>query len=396
MEEKELSEFLKKFYSNQHTEEEHQLFINWLYNQDAGQVERVIDLYRAMAADGQMSFNPQLAQKIEDRLNSLQVYENNEIKTVKLWPKVRKLVAAACILIVCGVAGKYVLNQAGKSKVADGQFSTTKIVQGGNRAVLALANGQKIILDTAGVGKLTNSGSAVIYKAKDGQIVFDASVLKAQKAGTEIAYNTLSTPRGGQYTVKLPDGSTVWLNAVSSLKFPSVFSGNQRVVELSGEGYFEISKDKSRPFRVKTGTQDVEVLGTHFNINAYLDEPVVATTLLEGSIKVAQRSSGKTALLTPGQQSRMGTGINILEVDTEQFVDWKDGYFKFSRENIQSIMRKVARWYDVEVVYEGNMTQEGFVGTVPRSKDIVEVLNALKLTGVIDYKIEGKKVIITP
>ncbi|MCD0487569.1 FecR domain-containing protein [Pedobacter sp. MC2016-14] len=393
MEEKELSEFLKKFYNNQHNEQEHQLFINWLYNQDAGQVERVMDLYRGMAVEQQMSFDPKLAQKIEARLNSLQGYENTEVQTVKLWPKFRNIVAAACILIVCGVAGKYLLNPAGKNTAADGQLSKIKIVQGGNKAVLALANGQKIILDTAGVGKLTNSGNAVIYKAKDGQIVFDASELKA---GTEIAYNTLSTPRGGQYTVKLPDGSTVWLNSESSLKFPSVFSAKQRSVELIGEGYFEISKDKTRPFRVRTSTQDVEVLGTHFNINAYLDEPVVATTLLEGSVKVAQRSSGKTELLRPGQQSRIGASFNILEVDTEPFIDWKEGYFKFSRENIQSIMRKVARWYDVEVIYEGNITHEGFVGTVPRSKDIVEVLNALKLTGVIDYKIEGKKVIITP
>jgi transmembrane sensor len=394
MKEKELSEFLEKFSGNQHTEQEHDVFLNWIRGLSRAELEKVMDRYQELGIEFNEMTYPQLAQKIEDRLNTLGVDEHTRNRTVKLWPKL-KHIAIAGMLILCTAAGLYYFNATQKHHVFVGnKVLKNRILQGGNEAVLSLADGSEIVLDAAKVGKLAEQGHTAIYKEKDGQVVFDASALSAKSS--EITYNLLSTPRGGQYMLKLPDGSKVWLNSASSLRFPTAFSGKERMVELTGEGYFEVVKDKTKPFRVKTATQSVEVLGTHFNINAYPEEPAVATTLLEGSVKVTRSGTDKIQFLKPGQQARLTTYFTLSEVDPENFVDWKDGCFRFSRENIQSIMRKVSRWYDVDVVYEGIPTKEGFVGTVPRSKEIKEVLNALKLTGVMNYRIEGKQVIITP
>jgi transmembrane sensor len=394
MKEKELSEFLEKFSGNQHTEQEHDVFLNWIRGLSRAELEKVMDRYQELGIEFNEMTYPQLAQKIEDRLNTLDVDEHTRNRTVKLWPKL-KHIAIAGMLILCTAAGLYYFNATQKHNVFVGnKVLKNRILQGGNKAVLSLADGSEIVLDAAKVGKLAEQGHTAIYKEKDGQVVFDASALSAKSS--EITYNLLSTPRGGQYMLKLPDGSKVWLNSASSLRFPTAFSGKERMVELTGEGYFEVVKDKTKPFRVKTATQSVEVLGTHFNINAYPEEPAVATTLLEGSVRITRSGTDKIQFLKPGQQARLTTYFTLSEVDPENFVDWKDGCFRFSRENIQSIMRKVSRWYDVDVVYEGIPTKEGFVGTVPRSKEIKEVLNALKLTGVMNYRIEGKQVIITP
>ncbi len=396
MEEQQLWAFFKKFSQNQHTEVEHQSFLDWLYTLPSTEIESVMKMYSEMASLDQQ-IHPQLAEKIESRLNELErpVIERAEPK--KLWPLMLKIAVAACLVLI-GAAYFYT------SKVRIHQVnefaanhSMKKIIHGGNRAILSLANGSTIVLDSVPVGKLANTQNIAVYKAKDGQIVFDASALANKNAVTEeIAYNTLSTPRGGQYFIKLTDGSKVWLNAGSSLKFPTAFSKTQRDVELNGEAYFEIAKDSSRPFRVKTATQSLQVLGTHFNVNAYSDENVVATTLLEGSVEISQLKTGRKQMLKPGQQARLGTDILVTNVDAEQFIDWKNGYFKFSRENIQSIMRKISRWYDVDVKYEGRITNEGFVGTIQRSKDISEVLKTLKLTGEINFKIEGKTITVSP
>jgi ferric-dicitrate binding protein FerR (iron transport regulator) len=200
--------------------------------------------------------------------------------------------------------------------------------------------------------------------------------------------------------VKLPDGTKVWLNAASSIRFLPAFSAKERSVEVTGEAYFEVEKDSKRPFKVKTALQEVQVLGTSFNINSYTDEPRTTTTLLDGSVRVALLNSNDGTLLKPGQQARVdhagNNAISIATVDPQQFVDWKDGYFKFSRDNIQSIMRKIARWYDVDIAYSGEVTKEGFVGAIKRSEDISEVLQTLKLTGIIHFKIEGKTVTVLP
>nr|WP_255526823.1 FecR family protein [Pedobacter sp. MC2016-24] len=215
---------------------------------------------------------------------------------------------------------------------------------------------------------------------------------------------TVTTPMGGTYQISLPDGSKVWLNAASSLTFPSNFDGQRdRRVEVKGEAYFEISKayvkqgghEKRQAFVVVTNKQEIEVLGTHFNVKNYEDEPGVRTTLLEGSIKVSAGAERK--IIVPGQQAfSNGAGIEVSSVNVSDVVAWKDGNFQFNDENIENVMRAISRWYDVDIVFKGAITREKFGGTISRSKPIAEVLASLEETGYVKFKIEGRRVIIMP
>jgi ferric-dicitrate binding protein FerR (iron transport regulator) len=400
MEEKQLKEFFDRFSRNEHTEEEHAQFINWLNTLSARDTENILKKYQQTVTGTVWLADPHLAEKIEQRINAL---STSEARQITLWTPVKKYAAAACILVV-SAAAFYLIKAPEKTTeqaVLKKAAVKSNIVQGRNAAILTLADGTVITLDSAKVGNLANQDNVAVFKTNDGQIAFDATRMSSQqKRSDQLNYYSLSTPRGGQYFVKLPDGTKVWLNAASSIKFLSEFSAKERLVELSGEAYFEVEKDNKRPFIVKTALQEVQVLGTSFNINSYSDEPHTTTTLLNGSIRVALPGNNAGTLLKPGQQARLAnTGdnvINVATVDPQQFVDWKDGYFKFSRDSIQSIMRKIARWYDVDVVYSGNVTKEGFVGTIKRSEDISEVLQTLKLTGIINFKIEGKTITVLP
>ena len=380
MEENRVSEFLDKFSRNQHSDSEHQQFVDWMRTLSADEISTLLDRYAEMNKDNESVAPLFLINKIENRLNQLEV---EEVKTVSLWPKILKI-AVACILLIS--ASLFIYKH---TIFTNDQFIAENVIKaGGNRAILKLADGSEIVLDTAKLGMLATE----VVKTDVGQVSFKGT---DEETVDPNAYHFISIPRGGQYSIVLPDGTKVWINASSSLKFPASFAVNERLVELTGEAYFEVSKDKSKPFKVKTPTQLLEVLGTHFNVNAYTDEPSVATTLMEGSVKLSALSNGKTQLLKPGQQAKLTSDFNISTVDTDIAIDWKNGNFKFAEESIATIMRKVSRWYDVDVVYQGEITDEGFVGSVPRSKNIEEVLNALKLTGLINYKISGKQVTIT-
>jgi ferric-dicitrate binding protein FerR (iron transport regulator) len=214
-------------------------------------------------------------------------------------------------------------------------------------------------------------------------------------------YNTITTPRGGQYQVTLSDGTKVWLNAASSIRFPVLFTGNERKVEITGEAYFEVAKNVSKPFKVKTISSEVEVLGTHFNVNAYDDEAVAKTTLLEGLVKVSvPQTGGKLAarFLQPGQQSGITKDgrISVLNnADTEEAVAWKNGRFQFRSADLKSILRQISRWYDVDVVYKGNVDLH-FTGQLTRDDYVSKVFDKLALTGEVHFKIEGKKIIVSP
>lgn len=387
MEEKQLSTFLEKFSRNQHTGQEHEQFINWIKTLSVEEVNDIQNKYEEINKEGYSIASPILVAKIENRLDQFE--EDGDQKVIPLWPKILK-VAVACLVLVGTVLlfyqKTYLLND--KQQVAQ-----HLIKQGGSKALLKLADGSEIILDSAKLGMLTSQNGTDVIKTEVGQVSFKTTGKQAQNPGT---YNFISIPRGGQYIIELPDGSKIWLNSASSLKFPAVFDKNERLVELTGEAYFEVAKDKTRSFKVKTTTQSLEVLGTHFNINAYADEPAVATTLMEGSVKLSALGSGKVQMLKPGQQAKLTGAFKVNNVDTDIAIDWKNGDFRFSNENIEAIMRKVSRWYDVDVIYQGDLTNEGFVGKVPRSKNITEVLNALKLTGLINYKISGKQITITP
>lgn len=274
------------------------------------------------------------------------------------------------------------------------------ISPGGNKALLTLSDGSTITLDDAAAGELAKQAGVSISKTANGELIYtiEGSSLNSTKAD-ELLYNTIQTPKGGQYQVVLPDGSKVWLNAESSLRYPTSFNGNVRSVELTGEAYFEVTKNKHLPFKVVSNDHVVEVLGTHFNISAYPDETTVKTTLLEGSVKVLSGRSKQSRLLKPGEQSKVGYAdneISIQQVNTEEAVAWKNGYFFFNDEDLKSIMNKFARWYNVEVEYKGNVDDLRFGGRVSRSKGLEQALKVIDQTGSVKIKIEGRRVIVMP
>jgi transmembrane sensor len=280
------------------------------------------------------------------------------------------------------------------------KHSRQDIPPGRNRAILVLANGKKIDLDAIKKGAVVHQNGLTITKANNGQLIYAASVSEGQSLQKELSFNTIETPKGGCYSIILPDGTTVWLNAASALKYPIQFSNRERRVELTGEGYFEVAHDKTKPFKVITSTQEIEVLGTHFNVNAYTDENETKTTLLEGSVKLktkqAENIVQRSVVLKPGQQSSLNnTGLEVTEVNVDDAIAWQKGYFKFNRESIQNIMRKLSRWYNIEVVFE---TKKDplllFGGKISQTKNLQAVLQIIEETGNVHFSIEGRRVIV--
>ena len=269
----------------------------------------------------------------------------------------------------------------------------SRVLPGGNKAVLVLADGRRITLDTADNGTIARQGNVQVIKLDSGQLAYNPS---GAGKGNAAGYNTLATPKGGQFRITLPDGTKVWLNAASTLRFPNAFAGAERVVELTGEAYFEVAKNAYMPFRVKVNDMAVQVLGTHFNVMAYPDEPGIRTTLLEGAVKV--RHGAHTVQLVPGQQAQLGPSGDFTmqnNVDVEEVVAWKNGYFHFNHESLQGVMRQIGRWYDAEITYEGRIAPRQFGGKIERSSSVTEVLKILELSEV-HYRIEGKKIIVMP
>ncbi len=303
--------------------------------------------------------------------------------------------AAAAIIICMLSASVYFLFKAKPhpqiSKTENIQSDKNDVAPGKNKAILTLANGSSIILDSAANGTLTTQGNSKILKLNGMR-----SYNTLKNKSSEVLYNTISTPRGGQYQLMLADGSKVWLNAASSLRFPASFAGKERKVELLGEAYFEVAKNAAMPFKVKVNGMEVEVLGTHFNINSYDNESTILTTLLEGSVKINKNNS--SGFLKPGQQAQMNKAgeIKIINnVDVEEAIAWKEGKFQFDRADIHDIMRQLARWYDVDVEYKGNVSSH-FGGTISRDVNLSQVLNMLHLTGEVKFQIEDKKVVVMP
>jgi len=268
------------------------------------------------------------------------------------------------------------------------------IAPGGNRAILTLADGTQIPLDSANAGQLAQQGNTNIIKLDSGQLAYRPAT---GAAATTLLYNTISTPRGGQFRITLPDGTQVWLNASSSLRYPTAFTGRERRVELSGEAYFEVAKNAGMPFRIGSKEMEVEVLGTHFNVMAYDDEEVLKTTLLEGAVKVTRNGSSRQ--LQPGQQARVHRGSGSMDVledaNTEEAVAWKNGFIQFEGQDIKAAMRMLARWYNVEVDYRGAVPAH-FRGIIPRNVPVSQVLKMMELTGEVQFTIEGNKIIVSP
>jgi ferric-dicitrate binding protein FerR (iron transport regulator) len=259
-----------------------------------------------------------------------------------------------------------------------------EIKPGKDRAILTLADGTTIELDSASNGIIGQQGNARITKLPTGELVYTREGSNVQ----EILYNTMTTPKGGQYKLTLPDGSKVWLNAASSITYPAAFAGTDRTVTIKGEAYFEIAKNENMPFHVKANNTTVDVLGTQFNIMAYEEEPTIKTTLLEGAIKVNGR------LLKPGQQA---VNDRIIDnADIEEATAWKNGLFEFNQQPIVSIMRQISRWYDVDIQYERNIKSKTFTGQISRYADIATVLQMMELTGGIHFKVTDRTVTAMP
>ena len=321
-----------------------------------------------------------------------QQIESEKTKVMPVFKQTWFRVAAAAILLL----GVFAVYKSGftktehKQDVAKTNNVNNDIAPGGNKAILTLADGTQIILDSAANGNLTNQGNTKIIKL-DGKLAYSST-----GNSSEILYNTISTPKGGQYQLILEDGSKVWLNAASSLKFPSAFVGKQRNVELTGEAYFEVAKNAAMPFNVLVNNMNVQVLGTHFNVMAYSEESEIKTTLLEGSVKVTNGSA--LGLLKPGKQAVVDNSgsIKIADADIETDMAWKNGLFLFDNINIKTIMRQLSRWYDADISYEGNITNKNFTAQISRNTNLSAVLKKLELTGEIHFKIEGKKVLVIP
>jgi len=305
----------------------------------------------------------------------------------------RVAAAATVILFISGAAYWVIKNQNNTRSTASVVIpnkKVDKILPGGNHAILTMADGSKIVLDSVRNGNI-QSGGATISK-QGGLLVYDGS--SPAKAGTGAVYNTLTTPPGGQYKLILADGSKVWLNASSSLHFPTAFTGKERNVELTGEAYFEVAKNKEKPFHVNVNGMQVEVLGTHFNVNAYADENSIKTSLLEGSVKIKRGSV--SGLLKPGQQGILGNNnndLNIKKVNMDEVIAWKNGLFQFNGAGIKTIMLEISRWYNVEIVYSGNVPQRSFVGKISRDAALPDVLKILELSNV-KFNVTGRKIIV--
>jgi transmembrane sensor len=261
---------------------------------------------------------------------------------------------------------------------------TNRITPGKNQAYLTLANGSKIILDDASKGQLATQAGITITKKANGLIIYGKAAGAKPTAADAIAYNTIETPRGGQYQVQLPDGSNVWLNAASKLRYPVKFGTKERLVELTGEAYFEVAHNKNLPFKVHTGDQEVKVLGTHFNINGYADDPGVLTTLVEGSVMLSKFSSGQSHLLLPGQQ---GSILNNQQQIVVKQVNVK--------QDITTVMKMLSRWYDVDVDYKTIDKTERFGGSFSRYSNIADILNSLEVVGKVRFKIDKRRIIVS-
>ncbi len=333
----------------------------------------------------------QAKSKMLQRINSTIYQEAVPVKRINPYQRWSKLVIAAVILFIAG--GGLFFYQQNKNSISDQQVLAGKIAPGSNKAILTLANGQKINLNDAVNGQLATQSGMRISKTANGQLVYEVAKDGLPVSG-KAQYNTIEVPVGGQWQAILADGSHVWLNALSSITFPTAFTGKERRVEIKGEAYFEIAHNKAMPFRVSSLGQTVEVLGTHFNVMAYADEKVIKTTLLEGSVKIFK--GGKTQLLKPGEQAQVSDhAIKVTgDVDMEDVVAWKNGYFKFA-DNLESTMNKIARWYNVEVVYEGRPDNSlTFGGEVSRTRNIRDVLNIMEYTGKVHFKIEGRRILV--
>lgn len=354
------------------TEAEKQEYADWYTtNQD-----KPIDIPAAFA-DSREVLQERIFQHVKDGI------QRGKVVGIR---RTYKWVAAAAVLLILGGAGYYAMQQTRRQVTDEQSIAIAQtVLPGTDKAILTLAGGQQIILDT------TLRANAIQYAT-----VSNGLLSYVDNNAATPAWNTLSTPRGGQYRLVLPDGTGLWLNAASSVRFPTKFTGKERRIEVKGEVYLEVKEDAEHPFFVSAGGAEVQVLGTHFNIKAYADEAEMATTLLEGSVRVKEGNDNVT--LKPGEQARSAAGKRIqtiANVNTAEVVAWKDGLFQFSGSDLPAMMRQVGRWYDIDVKFEGRVPEFSFEGKLQRSLNLSQVLKVLSDMN-IQYRMDGKTLTILP
>jgi ferric-dicitrate binding protein FerR (iron transport regulator) len=381
---KRYNELAEKWLNGALTPEEEKEYNEWYDRTDMGEIR--IDPQFA-ASQGQ------LRNRIFNRIVKSASARDIPVRTIYLRMASAAAVVAAIVFFVYYYRAG---NKAGDQRLAGIEAKNrdfkNDVQPGKNKALLTLSDGRQISLDDSSAGVLASEGAAKIVKSKDGSIAYNGN----GKSG-EALLNTMVTPRGGEYQLTLPDGTRVWLNAASSITFPTAFKGRERRVSISGEVYFEVAKNPSQPFIVSTGTTAVTVLGTSFNINSYADENAIRTTLIEGSVKVTSIAGGQERTITPGQQSGIDPagGIRVGNVNTDEIIAWKNGLFQFNKTDIHTLMRQVSRWYNVDVRFEGAPAKDLFSGTIPKNTTLSELLTVLK-TAKVRFKIEGTQLTVLP
>lgn len=394
---------LLKFKQQQLTGEELDLFLKEasLPEREALLGEMLTDELAAYTPGA--STDPEAAEKVWNKLSEAR--NNNEIPEAapaKLYRlRYWKWTAAAVVIIAAAVWLRLMSGADHNSQMAKNETGVDVITPVQQSVVLTLSNGKTIQLDSVANGKLADEGATQVLKTGNGELSYQ--VTGGKPASQEVLYNSMSTPPGTQYHFTLPDGTRVWMNAASSISFPTAFSGKQRLVKIKGEVYFEVHQNKEQPFLVNVNDRGlVEVLGTSFNINAYNNEQAIKTTLLEGSVLVGNwleaDQSKDQVKLKPGEQALQkenNVPVVMKEVDKEKVMAWKTGIFNFNNASLQEVMRELARWYDIEVVYEKGVPELEFVGKISRKLTLQQVLNGLQGTG-FKFRIEaGRKLVIT-
>jgi transmembrane sensor len=373
------------FLQNKLTEEEHDELDAWVVASEAN-----TRLFEELTDEENLEAGLQWQKAINEQAALTKLKEELGLRKKPFYQKIWPYLVACCLVIALITISLFRNNNEYNQPTAVND-EPSKTESKSHQAVLTLSNGRTIILDSAGAGPLATDGEVSITKGAQGEILYEGS-------DSMMRYNVVSTPRGGMFPLVLGDGTRVWLNAESSLKFPAGFGSGERTVTLSGEGYFEVAKNRDKPFRVtilRNGEEagKVEVLGTQFNINGYGDDGWLKTTLKEGSVRV--KLGNKSAVLEPGQEAQLGRELKVVTGDVQGALAWKDGQFLFRDATIQTIGAQLQRWYDVEVVYKGEIPYH-FNATIDRNETLAEVMKTLEATKRLRLVLEEKKLILQP
>jgi len=393
-----LNSLFDKYLNNACTEEELDQLFQLL--EDPGQEARARAMLRKQLAQNQKQKglrDEALKDMLDQRLKKIlyAIDDGVEERPGRSFGRNRWLRYAAAVLVISSAAVMFIYfdREKGYKETASTPVAPIPepIIAGGNKAILTLADGSTILLDSVSEGLLALQGNTAVTKLSNGQLSYAAG----KEESATVLYNTMSTPRGGQYKITLPDGTGVWLNAVSSITYPTAFPEEERKVSISGEVYFEVTHNPRKPFRVEVNDMSIEVLGTHFNVNAYKDEEAIKTTLLEGSVRVTHGK--EKAVISPGKQATLtpSGNLSVTEANGDEVIAWKNGSFYFNRTTLPSLMRQLERWYDVEVAYSGSIPKLKFGGEIQRNLPLADVLEILEKAEV-HFKLEERKLTVLP